>query len=235
MRTYFEYNANPNDNGSTGARRGYSMRRAGNAEKLHCILMSVYVISFMILMICCAGCTSTLPFTPKATLPPTTIPVDVTTTIPTTTEPVNLSSSLTNGTTIVPTTNVTTVSNSPATTMTSNVTSTTTPGIETDPASGLTTVPTTTPVPPPDPSDPIIGTWAFANDEGMAVTLVFSADGKFSGTLDETPSPPGTWNQDRVYEYTVTLTTEESRNYRYDADTDTLYDVSYPDIFITRQ
>jgi hypothetical protein len=69
----------------------------------------------------------------------------------------------------------------------------------------------------------------------MAVTLVFSADGTFSGTLDETPSIPGTWKQDRVDEYTVTSTTKETRNYRYDADTDTLYDVSYTDIFITRQ
>lgn len=89
--------------------------------------------------------------------------------------------------------------------------------------------------PASDLTDPIIGSWAFVSTDHKAVTLSFSADGQFSETLDGAPSASGTWQQDTTGEYSVILSTGVTKNYRYDAVIDTLYDKVSPTKFITRR
>ena len=100
-------------------------------------------------------------------------------------------------------------------------------------------LPVETPEPAPVPAsglpDPVIGSWAFVNADGVAAGLTFSADGQFSGTIEESPSLSGTWSQAAPGDYTVSLSSGESRMYHYDAPSDTLYNTASPDIFITRQ
>lgn len=98
-------------------------------------------------------------------------------------------------------------------------------------SSHLTSVPTTVSV----PLHPILGTWSFTDTEGILATMTFSENGRFSGTIGGELSPDGTWKPGKENEYVVILSSGESWNYIYDADSDTLYDVSYPDVSFTRQ
>ena len=101
----------------------------------------------------------------------------------------------------------------------------------------LPPVPTTVPVslPVSVPSRQIIGTWTYTDPEGIIATLTFLEDGRFSGTINGELSPEGTWKPGKENEYSVTLSSGESWNYIYDADSDTLHDASYPDVSFTRQ
>ena len=104
-------------------------------------------------------------------------------------------------------------------------------------SSHLTSVPSTVPasLPVSVPSHPILGTWSFTDTEGILATLTFSENGRFSGTIGGELSPDGTWKPVKENEYAVILSSGESWNYIYDADSDILYDVSYPDVSFTRQ
>jgi hypothetical protein len=105
------------------------------------------------------------------------------------------------------------------------------------PTTGLTahTTPAGQTAAPPVNSDPIIGTWGFTNAEGSLVTLVFSKDGTFSGTIDGKQSPTGIWKAIKEHQYQVTLSSGESWNYVYELGYDTIYDVSDPSITIIRK
>jgi len=201
-----------------GVLRGFDMKTMGDKRKFQSILMTGVLIIFLILSVSLAGCASAPKATPEPTLPATTVttgeePVAERTTprenpdLPTTDE------------TLVPEDTLVNDDVTPDTTIIPDTTET----IEDSGSYGIV------------PGDPIVGTWAFANADGNAVTLTFSADGRFSGTMDEAVSSPGTWNRVSAEGYSVILTSGEIRNYRFDAETDTLYDVASPDIFITRQ
>jgi len=101
----------------------------------------------------------------------------------------------------------------------------------------LPPVPTTIPasLPVSVPLHPIIGKWSFTDAEGIIATLTFLEDGQFSGTIKGELSPKGTWKLVKENEYAVTLSSGESWDYIYNADSDTIYDVSFPDVSFTRQ
>ena len=87
----------------------------------------------------------------------------------------------------------------------------------------------------PVSSDPIIGRWSLTSGDGITVTVTFLEDGTFSGTIEGEPSPEGTWELMSGNEYAVTLSTDETWTYIYNAESDSIYDVSFPKDPFTRQ
>jgi hypothetical protein len=198
------------------------MSRAGNGEKLYYNLRSGCVLSVIILMVCFAGCASAPQGTTPLIIPATTFPPYVSDTVPTITEPLDTLSPPTPDQTTVP--DPTPIINpTPNTTM--NSSPSLIPDVITVPSSLQKIV----------PSNVIIGRWSFTDEEGIPVTLTFLAGGQFSGTIGGEPSPQGTWKSVQGNEYTVTFPSGESWDFVYDADADTLYDVTNPAISINRQ